>query len=204
MPGEVALAIGDRLCVLLTFELEIAVNRVMLRRVIAITVEPQAPPTEIPDWFALTFTPAGPGKESTESFLPWVDQARIKAAELMASIADREFAAFAARHASSQAMEAVRWQRWLRVKAEQLCGRFIAPTGDLFGAVDQGPEWHRQKDPMARLVSFATDPGVTVAQRREANGVIEAWQTAAANVSVPDQPRFRPIGMLMVASDARS
>jgi hypothetical protein len=84
------------------------------------------------------------------------------------------------------------------VKADQLCGRFVAATGDLFGDGEPGPEWRRQEDPVTRLVSFATDQETVGSKRREANDALDTFRAMQAANATPGPIVSRPLGMLML------
>jgi hypothetical protein len=84
------------------------------------------------------------------------------------------------------------------VKADQLCGTFIAPTRDLFGEPETGPIWRRQQDPSTRLVSFAIDRDVTAPKRREANDALTTFRAMQAANTPPGAIVSRAIGMLML------
>ena len=62
-------------------------------------------------------------------------------------IASQHHATFLAEYEASTQQQTSRSRHWLQVKADQLCGTFIAPTRDLFGEPESGPIWRRQQDP---------------------------------------------------------
>ncbi len=96
-------------------------------------------------------------------------------------------------------------QHWLHHRANDICGTFVPNTGDLFGAVAQGPSWSFISAPLDRLAAFATDGGNPPTQRRAANSTVELYQRRgkeqeARMLSVP--ATLRPIGMLMLVPPA--
>jgi hypothetical protein len=117
---------------------------------------------------------------------------------MVGQIASQHHARFLAEFEASAQQEIGRSLHWLRVKADQLCGRFVAPTPDLFGEPESGPVWRRQDDPVTRLVSFATDRDVTGPKRREANDALNTFRAMQAANPTPGPIAFRPIGMLML------
>ena len=94
--------------------------------------------------------------------------------------------------------ETARSRQWLRVKADLLCGTFVAPTGDLFGGTAAGPIWRFQEDPTDRLVSLATCPETSPSKRREANEALETFRSIEPANAMPGPIVCRPIGMLMM------
>jgi hypothetical protein len=201
LPGAVAACLGDCLGLLLTFLLEIsAENRVVFRKIIAVTTSPGRPPTEASDWlnFGASDLRVAHNGIWSRLFASWAESARSEAALLVGRIASQTFETFVAQYEASRLEESVRLQHWLRVKADRLCGRFLAATDDLFGAPEPGPAWRRQHDPMARLVSFATDRDVPAPKRREANETLETFRAVQPPKAMPGPVLSRPIGMLML------
>jgi hypothetical protein len=117
---------------------------------------------------------------------------------LVSQIASLRHTTFVTDYQVATQQETARSQHWLRVKADQLCGPFIAPTRDLFDAPETGPIWRRQQDPSMRLVSFATDRDVTVSKRREANDALATFRAMQAANTPPGPVVTRPFGMLML------
>ena len=91
-----------------------------------------------------------------------------------------------------------RHRQWLHVKADLLCGAFVAPTGDLFGASPSGPKWRFQADPVARLISLATCAETPQPKRREANEALEIFRTTELSDEMPGPIVSHPIGILML------
>ena len=92
----------------------------------------------------------------------------------------------------------MRSQRWLRVKADLLCGTFAPPMEDLFGASKPVPLWRSQEEPKIRLISLATDPETSDHRRRAAGDALETFQKMEALGVTPGPIMSRPIGMLML------
>ncbi|HEX3995184.1 MAG TPA: helicase-related protein [Acetobacteraceae bacterium] len=206
LPGVTAVSQGEHLGLLLTFQLEIAAaRRVVFREMVAVLASPDRPPEECRDWLALGtqghFFPSDGVWHRL--FSPWADVARSAAEHVVAQIASRRYATFVAEYEATSQQETVRSRHWLRVKADQLCGTFIAPTRDLFGAAASGPIWQHQEDPVTRLVSFATNRDVTGSKRREANDALDTFRAMQAASGKPSTVVSRAIGMLMlVPADA--
>jgi hypothetical protein len=202
--GEVAVSRGARLALLSTFEIQIPIeNRVVFRRIVTVMTTPDRPPEEIRDWPTLCDPACAMENVWDRLFAFWAEPAWAETDAFVSAIADREHDAFVAGHLTSRREQAGRSRRWLRVRADLLCGPFVSPTGDLFGAPRPGPAWRTQEDPLSRLISLATDPETSVAKRREANDTLETRQAAENRNAAPGPVMHRPIGMLMlVPADA--
>jgi hypothetical protein len=203
LPGAVAVAQGNQTSLLLTFQLEIPMaNRVVFQEIVALIAGPNHPPAECRDWLNLgTPDHSFPHERIWHQFFsPWADQARSAANHVVAQIAARRHETFVAEFSTSIRQESLRSQHWLRVKADQLCGTFTAPTGDLFGVPETGPIWRRQEDPVTRLLSLATDQNAAKSKRREANDTLGAFRTMQAVNAAPGPIGTRPLGMLMLVA----
>jgi hypothetical protein len=199
--GAVTMGCHDYLALLLTSEIEIRVShRVMFRQIVAIIATPDRPPVEIDRWLAVgdaesTVTAAGVWDRL---FASWSERAQSKSRDLLSRIASRRHKAFVARYDKMNKQQTAQSRRWLRVKANIFCGPFTPSTGDLFGVPDTGPAWRVERDPLTRLISFATDPATAAAKRREANEVIATFQGIEPASTMPGPIVSRPLGMLML------
>jgi Type III restriction enzyme, res subunit/Helicase conserved C-terminal domain len=199
--GAVAMGCHDYLALLLTSEIEIRVShRVMFRQIVAVIATPDRPPVEIDRWLAVgdaesTVTGAGVWDRL---FASWSERAQSKSRDLLSRIASRRHKAFVARYDKMKKQQTAQSRRWLRVKANIFCGPFTPSTGDLFGVPDTGPAWRVERDPLTRLISFATDPATAAAKRREANEVIATFQAIEPTSTMPGPIVSRPLGMLML------
>jgi superfamily II DNA or RNA helicase len=201
LPGAVTAVRGEYPGLLLTFEIEIRCSgRVARRQVVAIRVSRDGSPVRVDQ-------PLDPnvsecvGASATfwrRLFAPWTEAACSRAENLASQIASEAHEAFAGSSEASKTRDADRISAWLKARADQLCGPFVARTGDLFGTSAPGPPWREQEDAVARLRSFATDPNVVPAQRREVNDVLATFHEYEMSQSVPGPPTIRPIGMMMV------
>ena len=201
LPGTVAVSQSDQLGLLLTFQLEIdAAHRVVFREIVAVIATPNCPPAERRDWLALGNKDHVSPHEAVWNplFSSWAASARSAAEHVVSQIASQRHMTFVADYEAATQQETTRSQQWLRVKADQLCGTFIASTRDLFDEPETGPIWRRQQDPSTRLVSFATDRDVTVSKRREANDALATFRAMQAANTPPGPIVSRPIGMLML------
>lgn len=201
LPGAVAVSQDKELALLLTFQLEAAVShRVIFREIVAVMARPHCPPIECKDWLALgTRQNRSPLQNVwNRLFSPWAASARSAVEHLVDRIASQRHAMVLAEYQASTQQQTMRSQHWLRVKAEQLCGTFVASTPDLFGEPETGPVWRRQQEPVIRLVSFATDRDVKASKRREANDALETFRAMQAANAMPGEMVSRPIGILML------
>jgi hypothetical protein len=178
----------------------------VFREVIAVIASPDRPPTEVRDWLAFGAPDHNVPIEGVWNrlFSPWAASARSAAERLVNEIAAQRRTMIVAEYDASTQHETARSQRWLRVKADHLCGTFIAPTRDLFNEPEPGPAWRREQDPMKRLVSYGTDRNVTGSKRREASDSLDVFRAMHAANAAPGPIVSRPAGMLMlVPRDAR-
>ncbi len=201
LPGAVAVSRGDHLGLLITFELEIPVgNRIAFREIIAVIASPDRAPAECDQWmvFSTLEPPVPDTKIWDRSFASWAERGRSESESVATRAGSKIHAAFVARYDALRQQETARSRRWLRAKADLLCGKFIPPTDDLFGEPGSGPVWRSQEDPASRLVSFATDPDVTGSKRREANDTLETFQAIEPSNAEPAPITCRAVGMLML------
>jgi ERCC4-related helicase len=201
LPGGVAVGGSDCLGLLLTFVIEIRVsNRTVFSEIVAVKATRDHVPTVISQWVSLGESECTISGEVVWErwFASWSESAGLASECLISRIASQRYDAYTERYEATKREGAARSRRWLNVKANQLCGAVSQPTGDLFGEEEPGPIWRSQKDPMARLISFATDPVTPGPRRREANDVLETFRAIEAVEAMPDPIVFRPIGMLML------
>ncbi len=201
LQGTVTVARGDDLGLLLTYVVGVPVSSHMVfRETIAVMARPDRSPVELSEW--LNQDPSEPDQQENRIwdrlFSSWAGPARVQSESLVASIASRKHQAFMARHETLKQGEIARSRRWLRVKCDLLCGSFVAPTGDLFGAPSPGPAWRFQEDRLGRLVSFANDRDTPDPKRRQANEAIEIFRNLESSQVMPGPVSIRPIGLLML------
>ena len=201
LPGAVSVCHADRVGLLATVELEIRNScRSMFRQIVGVMMRPNQPPVQVEDWLTIgTSACAKPSDDVWDRlFAPWAEPALSASEQMICQIASQTYETFEQSHAVTRHQETLRWDHWLRVNADRLCGRFAPPIGDMFGEREPGPVWRHQQAPLARLVAFATDPEITGSKRREANGVLETFKAVNASDTLPDQILSRQIGMLML------
>jgi hypothetical protein len=199
LPGAVSVASGGCLGLLLTFEIGMCVSkRAMFRQVIAIMAEPDRPPVEINEWLTFDTAEISYNDAWDRWFESWASPILPQCREIASTIAKRRQGEFDQKLKTSKQQEMGRIRRWLGVRANLLCGSFVPATADLFGAPQTGPVWRRQKDPLARLTSFAADPESPASKRREANDTLDLFRAIEAHDAVPGPILTRPLGMLML------
>ena len=205
LPAAVAAARSTSLGRLSTYVLEIQCGgKTLYRRTAAILATPDGSAVEI------SLRSELPRFEQDAAcsglwerlFASWADLVRAPEQAAIAEISRAESARFMERQKAKQPVEQARMRRWLTAKASQLCGPFVPPTPDLFGAAPPGPEWLREPDAENRLILLATDPATPSAKRREANAALGVFQAARRGEDDVQTAIYRPIGVLMLVPDA--
>jgi hypothetical protein len=117
---------------------------------------------------------------------------------------DRVAADFVRTQRDRADQEVVDLQRWLRIRADDICGAHMPRTADLFGLAPTLPDWKSLPAPLDRLAAFAADADNPPARRREATSAVALFQRRAMErerrtALLP--PRLRPIGMLLLVPE---
>ena len=197
LPPVAAAARGDRLALLLTWEMEIAAaHRPVFRRVIALRLEPGQAPVETGD-IPLSPSPSA-HPDPWSCFACWADLTAAGTAAL--AVMAREAAGFESRFLAGRAVGRTRWRRWLAARANGLCGAAAPGMADLFGAADAAPVWRRGGEAAARLLAFATDLAVPPAQRRAAEEALDRAREAGREERLMPFV-WRPVGLLMIVTN---
>lgn len=185
-----------------------------LERVVAVRVGASGEPVVLldpADWQPLAATDrAVPTAGAWERhFSGWGEGARVAAEqaarEAFATLAN----AFSEEHERVIAAEREELTRWLRGRAEQLCGRAELQTGELFGsnAPEARPDpgaWRALASPRERLAGFAKDPAQLLARRREAEGVLRLEGARAQDLARRGSlapPAVTPLGLLLLVPE---
>jgi hypothetical protein len=135
-------------------------------------------------------------------FSDWVPNRRAEAEGIALATTQRAASRVELDSDRSEDREAVDLQRWLLVRATDICGTYVPPTGDLFGIAAHAPDWETLAAPLDRLAAFAADGGIAPGKRREANSVVELYQRRGqerAARAIVSPLILRPVGMLMLA-----
>jgi hypothetical protein len=123
-------------------------------------------------------------------------------AEAVANAAmHREAAPLSGMHQGIYCRETEQLEAWLRCRADEICGKFVPRTNDLFGDAPSGPDWQQHVEPLDRLAGFAADPNRPAAPRREAAGVVALYQRRDEDLAAYgclSPPALSPLGMLML------
>ena len=159
---------------------------VAMRRVIAVLVRETGPVATLPDvrrWlrFADPDRAIGCDVGIQQDFARWLPSRRAEAAACAQAVAQHLADAFAAAHRRRMQSEAEALQRWLRARADDLCGVAEPCVPDLFGAAPAGPAWRTSLPPLERLAGFAHDANNPAERRREANSVVVLFRARDAD-----------------------
>jgi hypothetical protein len=196
--------------VLLSFSIEIAsVRRVELQRVIGVLLPKSGPPVELAEpeaWLRLAEPDRAipPEGQWQRAFASWVQKRTRQAEKVAAATGDRMATEFAAMQGHAAEREAADLQRWLRLRADDICGAYAPRTPDLFGLAPTLPGWKSLPAPLDRLAAFAADTDNPPARRREANSAVSLFQRRREERETRTSlspPRLRPIGMLLLVPD---
>ena len=168
--------------VIQTFGIEIASARgIELQRIIAVWLPASGPPAELVDpesWLRF----AAPGRAIPPEglwqrrFASWVPMRVPVGEKIAAAVMHRVAAEFISRRQDRTAREIADLQRWLRLRADDICGVHLPPIGDLFGVAPNIPAWKSLSAPLDRLAAFSADADNPPARRREANSAVALFQ----------------------------
>lgn len=194
--------------VLLTFSAELrSATRIEFQQIIAVLVPKGGAAVEMArpeQWlrFALQDRAVQSSGLWLRLFSDWVPNRRAEAEGIALATTQRAASRVELDSDRSEDREAVDLQRWLLVRATDICGTYVPPTGDLFGIAAHAPDWETLAAPLDRLAAFAADGGIAPGKRREANSVVELYQRRGqerAARAIVSPLILRPVGMLMLA-----
>lgn len=198
---------GARTAALLTYLVELpSAHRVAMRRVIAVIL-PETGPIEVlsepKQWLRLADLSRAIEVTSAmqRAFARWLPQRRTQAAKFAQAEAERLAGGFSLTHRRRMQAEIDTLRQWLSGRTRDLCGEAVPLMPDLFGAAPADPAWRTAVPDLERLAAFARDPANTPARRREANSVVELFQTREADCiarSALASPVLRRLGLLML------
>ncbi len=199
--------VGVPLSLLLCFNAELnSAGEVDLQRIIAVHVSKSGAAVEVPQpkrWLRL----ADKGREIPSDglwrglFADWAARRQADAEAVAASAMQRMAVELAATRRGEADREAAKLERWLQLRADDICGAFVQRTADLFGAVPVGPDWQLLNEPLDRLAAFAADAGNPSGRRREAGSVVSLFQRRARQREARAEispPMLLPAGILML------
>ncbi len=200
---SVAGAVTDTPAVLLTYAAELRSKlRCEFRWVFAVLLPASGPAVELArpeEWLHWPEPRAEAGWR--DNCAQWLLE-RLPVAEAAANAAmRREAERLAAAHQRIYERETEQLQAWLRWRAEDMCGKFVPRTADLFGDAPSGPDWQQHAAPLDRLAGVAADPNRSAALRREAVGVVALYQRHDEDLAAYgclSPPVLSPLGMLML------
>ncbi|HUB16254.1 MAG TPA: helicase-related protein [Acetobacteraceae bacterium] len=198
---------SDEPAALLTFCIEIAgARRTRLQRILAVLLPRSGPAVALPQaerWLDLaagdrTIAPDDPWQRWFAAWLP----RRQPLAEKLATASMRRIAAdCAAAQRCHAARDRIDLERWLKLRADEICGVFVPRTADLFAEPPDRPAWKSVSAPLDRLAAFASEAANAPAARREANSVLTLFRNRseeAASDGTPSPPSLRLFGMLLL------
>ena len=199
--------VGAPLSLLFCFSAELQSGRgVDIQHMIAVLVPVSGAAVEIPRperWLHL----ADNDREIPSAGL-WQDlfagcapRCRMDAEGVATKVMQRLAMEFAATRRGATDREAAELERWLRLRADDICGAFFHRTADLFGAVPTDPDWQLLAAPLDRLAAFAADGTNLSARRREADSVVSLFRRRAREREARaalSPPMLVPAGMLML------
>ena len=208
--GVARAAAGTDVAVLLSFAVEIrARDHSALRRLIGVLLPRTgaACPMDAPaDMLALAVDTAHPAPQDAWDrwFAGWVPDREAAAIDAANQVAERMEAAFAATHGRILHHQAADLDRWLDVRAADLCGVSHLPPADLFGVPPPGPVWRHLADPLDRLAGCAADPATPDARRRDAQAVVSHYKRLAGDLASRadlSEVRVARTGLLMLVPE---
>jgi hypothetical protein len=198
---------GASLSLLLCFSAELRSGRgVELQRIITVLVEASGAAIEICDperWQHL----ADKQREITavglwrDSFAEWVAHSHADAEAVATKAMHRIVTEFTSARQGATDREAVEMGRWLKLRADGICGAFVPRTPDLFGDMPRGVDWQLLSAPTDRLSAFAADGGNPPGRRREADSVVALFQRRTKERetrAAMSPPVLIPVSMLML------
>ena len=199
--------VGAPLSLLFCFSAELRSARgIDIQRVIAVLVPVSGAAVEIPraeQWLRL----ADNDREIPAAglwcdlFAGWAACRQADAEAVARAVLQRMAVAFAATRRDAIDREASELERWLRLRADGICGAFVPRTADLFGAVPADPDWQLLPAPLDRLAAFASDGGNPSGRRREADSVVSLFRRRVGEgeaCAAFSPPLLLPAGMLML------
>ena len=213
--ARVGIACGDldEPAALLTFGVEIAgTRRTALQRVIAVLVPQSSAATEIvrPDsWLHL----AAPDRAVSLAdawprwFAHWLPQRQRQAAQVATGARQRIAAEFMNKQQAHCERDRIALERWLTLRADDICGAQVGRTRDLFGAIPDLPAWKTHAAPSDRLAAFAADADNAPAKRREANSALVLFRRRCDDITgalALSAPALHPVGMLLLVPQGLS
>jgi superfamily II DNA or RNA helicase len=134
-------------------------------------------------------------------FAGWAVRCRADAEAVATTAIERMTVEIAAARRGATDREVAELERWLRLRADAICGAFVPRTADLFGAVPTGPDWQLLGEPLDRLAAFAADGGNPSGRRREADSVVSLFQRRVRERegrAALSPPKLLPASMLML------
>jgi hypothetical protein len=201
LDGAVATARYSHIGIMFTFQIEVSVaGRADARHIAGIVARPGQSPVEVRNWLSYGDEEHSDAWDGIwdRHFAAWAGTARRESEELVNQIARERRDCVITQLERRAAARSERIRRWLETRANDLCGEFIPPIADLFGASEFGPKLRQETDAMARLTLLATHPETPSSKRREANDVVDLARTLERRDALDISVTSRLIGLLML------
>ena len=198
---------GAPLSLLCSFSVELhSARHVALQAMIAVLLPMKGLPVIMPDstqWLGLAAKDRAIPTAGLwcALYADWVPQRHSEADVVAATAMQRQAADFVAAQRGSTDHECKDLERWLRGRANDICGPKVAQSDDLFDRIPAGRRWQTLSAPIDRLAAFALDAENSPAGRRQANSVVELFRRRGkerAERNTLSSPVLRPIGLLML------
>ena len=205
--GSAACGASSDPAALVTFIIEIAGTRYpALQQVVAVLLPRSGPPREIAQpecWLRLAAHDRAipPDGVWQRWFAPWLPRSQPEAAQCAAAAMQRIAAGIMDAQRPRRDSDSVNLQRWLTLRADDICGARIAGTADLFGETRDLPDWKTRDAPLDRLAAFAADADNPPARRREADTAVALYRQRHGEIAAlltPPPPVLRLLGMLLL------
>jgi hypothetical protein len=172
------------------------------QRVLAVHVPRRGKVEVLPDpgdWAAMGDGSDSPSPWHTQ-FAAWA-RPRLPEAEAAAmALASRLAQTFLTDRRTRADRDASDLARWMRQRADALCGPPEPRTHDLFTPTPVALDWRSEPAPHRRLALYAADPATTAARRQAANELLALDQDRRAQAErrlALGAPVLRPLGLLM-------
>ena len=190
--GRVSAARADRLSLLITYAVDAGAA---MNRIFALRVFPDGSFAEQGDFLSLGRKGVKQAGLWQRLFADWAPDAMAAASGHAAFLAGQIAADVATVHRFRVERDRTAMEAWLLQRANELCGKLVRQTADLFACSPPDEDWRSCSAPEQRLTGFVADPAVPLPQRREAADVLSKLRTQPAAF-----PPFtvRMLGLLML------
>ncbi len=206
----ISAALGDSAAapsVLLTFAIELhSARHVMLSQVIAVMLSRSGAPVALlhpRQWLHFAASTREVPVEGVwqNDFAAWVPERLAAAEAVAASTAHALQSEFATRDRRRLRTEATAQERWLTLRADELCGAARPDMKNLFGDAPACPAWKLPSPPLERLAAFVVDADNPPPHRRAAASAVSLYrrlQDDLATRATTSSAQVSRLGLLML------